>query len=260
MSYINHCIADSAQCQLCMSLKKSYNNYTLSYYSGSHDRKFLDACLSHTLDIRLSDGRLSLIDEQQYVMTLDYLVKMLNVHERCMCGVPVIINGETGVGKTFLLQMLSLLWNQSILSAFNREKSRLQDILEQKLQRIIFFGNEDLEKFWIDPEEWFEFSSSPNKQYTEEHIRHAKGVVDALKNKRKLDVQSLSKVLILPDPQRPRQSLSEFLSSQLLARQYDPLYSLVTLPNEMDGSKSIWSLFQQLKSTSKSDVRICICQ
>ena len=26
---------------------------------------------------------------------------------------PVVIEGETGVGKTFLLEMLSMLWNES---------------------------------------------------------------------------------------------------------------------------------------------------
>ena len=46
-------------------------------------------------------------------MTKDFAYKMLNIHERKKCGMPVIIEGETGVGKTFLLEMLSLLWNYS---------------------------------------------------------------------------------------------------------------------------------------------------
>ena len=40
---------------------------------------------------------------------------MLEIHERMKSGIPVIIEGETGVGKTALLEMLSLLWNASLL-------------------------------------------------------------------------------------------------------------------------------------------------
>ena len=41
--------------------------------------------------------------------------KMLEIHERFECGVPVIIEGETGVGKTALVEMLSILWNDALL-------------------------------------------------------------------------------------------------------------------------------------------------
>ena len=39
---------------------------------------------------------------------------MLEIHERFECGVPVIIEGETGVGKTALVEMLSILWNDTL--------------------------------------------------------------------------------------------------------------------------------------------------
>lgn len=38
---------------------------------------------------------------------------MINIHERRECGMPIIIEGETGVGKTALIRMLSKLWNFS---------------------------------------------------------------------------------------------------------------------------------------------------
>ena len=40
---------------------------------------------------------------------------MLEIHERFECGIPVIIEGETGVGKTALVEMLSILWNDALL-------------------------------------------------------------------------------------------------------------------------------------------------
>jgi len=69
----------------------------------------LDKCLSRALNIPLKDGRLIAIDDENYVLTLDFTIKMLQIHERYECGEPVIIQGETGVGKTALIQMLSKL-------------------------------------------------------------------------------------------------------------------------------------------------------
>ena len=47
---------------------------------------------------------------------------MLNIHERKQCGVPVVIQGETGVGKTALIELLSKLWNVSYKAWIDREK------------------------------------------------------------------------------------------------------------------------------------------
>ena len=58
---------------------------------------------------------------------------MLNIHERYKCGVPVIIEGETGVGKTALVEMLSKLWNQSLLLEWKRQRSRILDFFQRRL-------------------------------------------------------------------------------------------------------------------------------
>ena len=71
---------------------------------------------------------LSLIDESNYVLTLDYTLKMLNINERYECGIPVIIEGETGVGKTALLEMLSKLWNHAWMIQWNKLESELLDL------------------------------------------------------------------------------------------------------------------------------------
>ena len=52
---------------------------------------------------------------------------------RYECGVPVIIEGETGVGKTALVEMLSKLWNQSLLFQWKRQKDRILDFMRRKL-------------------------------------------------------------------------------------------------------------------------------
>ena len=97
-----------------------HNDYILGLFcSEMKTRMKLDENLSRALNIRLNNGRLNLIDEDNYVLTLDYALKMLNIHERFKCGVPVIIEGETGVGKTKLVEMLSKLWNQSFSEDLN---------------------------------------------------------------------------------------------------------------------------------------------
>ncbi len=96
----------------------------------------LDCYLSRALNIKLENGHLSIIDDCSYVLTLDYTIKMLNIHERCKCGVPVIIEGETGVGKTALVEMLSKLWNLSLLHEWKHRKSQIIDFFETKMRKM----------------------------------------------------------------------------------------------------------------------------
>ena len=72
---------------------------------------------------------LKLIDDSNYVLTLDFALKMINIHERRECGMPVIIEGETGVGKTALLKMLSKLWNYSYETELKGYEQRLKETL-----------------------------------------------------------------------------------------------------------------------------------
>ena len=61
---------------------------------------------------------------------------MLDIHERMESGIPVIIEGETGVGKTALLEMLSILWNTSFLEQYRKFLDRFGDEIKK-----IFNGN-----------------------------------------------------------------------------------------------------------------------
>ena len=48
-----------------------------------YSREVLDDYLSRALNIELDESkRLALIDKSDYVLTLDYTIKMLNIHER----------------------------------------------------------------------------------------------------------------------------------------------------------------------------------
>ena len=73
------------------------------------------------------------MDDSNYVLTLDFAIKMLNINERAECRVPVIIEGETGVGKTALVEMLSKLWNYSLLRVWMVQRSRMVDVIIKKI-------------------------------------------------------------------------------------------------------------------------------
>ena len=89
---------------------------------------------------------LAQIDEAKYVLTVDYAVKMLNIHERRMCGVPVVIEGETGVGKTALLQMLSRLWNKSLMRSRRIALDSIAEILQMRAGAV--HAADDFEVRW----------------------------------------------------------------------------------------------------------------
>ena len=54
----------------------------ISFLSELYSRELLDEYLSRALSVELEDGRLTFIDDSAYVLTLDYAIKMLNIHER----------------------------------------------------------------------------------------------------------------------------------------------------------------------------------
>ena len=80
-------------------------------------RDTLDRYLSQALKVPLNEsGRLGCIDKHKFVLTLDFTVKLICIHERIACGKPCVLEGETGVSKTALTKMYSLLINDSIMA------------------------------------------------------------------------------------------------------------------------------------------------
>ena len=97
-----------------------------------NDRRVLDAYLANGLGIELHDkrherstdgsafdfalGALPIINDRQFVLTLDFVMKMLSMNERIECRVPCIMEGETGVSKTAITRMLFALKNTTARS------------------------------------------------------------------------------------------------------------------------------------------------
>lgn len=115
----------------------------VSYFSELYSRDWLDLYLSRALGVPLDPEkkRLTLIDDSNYILTLDFALKMLNIHERAECGVPVIIEGETGVGKTFLIDMLSKLWNYSLYKHWSLYTDRMMDFIKSSAASMNFCMN-----------------------------------------------------------------------------------------------------------------------
>ncbi len=118
-----------------------------------YSRDILDGHLSRALNVQLTNNRIVAIDDSKYVLTLDYTYKMLNINERRECGFPVIIEGETGVGKTALIQMLSKLWKQY----YEFECKRLKERIFEHLKHICNKSEKNKEIMNIPEVSMFQF-------------------------------------------------------------------------------------------------------
>ena len=95
-------------------------------------------CLCTTLKIPV-DSCNEVMAEEKYVVTLDFVLKMLNINERKQCSIPVVIEGETGVGKTALVEILSKLWNLSHRKWIEDEQQAFHSYLKERLEGQISY-------------------------------------------------------------------------------------------------------------------------
>lgn len=109
-------------------------HYLLFLSSELQQRSRLDQYLARGLDLPLDEGQLSVIDDANYVLTLETVLKMLIIHEHYECGIPVIIKGDIGVGKTAIVEMLSQLQNYALLYLWNKEQSVILDSISNLLR------------------------------------------------------------------------------------------------------------------------------
>jgi hypothetical protein len=107
----------------------------LSHTKAEMDnRSSLDLFLSQALEIprrTRNDGTevLQCIDDHGFILTVDFTMKLLSIHERITCRVPCLIEGETGVSKTALTKMYSILRNSSLTGkAHTKTLEDLNDI------------------------------------------------------------------------------------------------------------------------------------
>lgn len=73
-------------------------------------------------------GRLPGINEEGFILTVDFLMKMLLINERVNCRALCIIMGETGISKTKVTKTLFALKNHC--HAVSLQQKRLSEILE----------------------------------------------------------------------------------------------------------------------------------
>ena len=80
------------------------------------DGKLLDELLRIITDEdKVIDNIKTIVSEKfkNYVFTRDNFIKMILLILRIRAGLPTILMGETGCGKTYLLEMFSLLYCQN---------------------------------------------------------------------------------------------------------------------------------------------------
>lgn len=110
-------------------------------------RSILDRFLAQAIDIpliRQDNGteKLACIDENKFVLTLDFTMKLLNLHESFACRIPCIIEGETGVSKTALTKMYSIMRNSSLKAAAEKSTSTaLREIVFSLKKQGFSFNN-----------------------------------------------------------------------------------------------------------------------
>ena len=66
--------------------------------------------------------------DETYVLTVDNLIKILAIQMRFRCGIPVVIMGETGCGKTRLIRYMCDLARQG--------KDRLRNLFIMKVKKF----------------------------------------------------------------------------------------------------------------------------
>lgn len=167
---------------------------------------------------------------------------MLNIHEKYLSGVPVIISGETGVGKTQLLKMMSKLWKQSLLAKLKLERKRLLDFLEDIMENV------KIEDGTI--------GNFP--KYVYKDIKTVNAVLSVIQNKEHTKLSSeecvhfkeaLISVLNHRYPDKDAyQSVYSVFVPDLLVQQYEPFFGVIDFPD-----CSIVDLFAEIRNNLENE-------
>eukprot|EP00796_Vickermania_ingenoplastis_P011786 gene11786-8097_t len=110
------------------------------------ESRVLESYLAYAVGVDLHDpqvvppfdfplGTLPALREHCFVLTVDYLMKMLLINERIKCKAPCIVMGETGVSKTKVTEMLFKLRNSR--TYHQQSGQRLSDIVDRDSRNSI---------------------------------------------------------------------------------------------------------------------------
>jgi hypothetical protein len=97
-------------------LKRLFNNQNPSIGPEFQKKDYFAKCLSWLIDIKYNDFE-KIMNETKFILTENFAYKIFHVHERKLTKLSLIIEGDTGVGKTFLLKFYSLLLNSNMINA-----------------------------------------------------------------------------------------------------------------------------------------------
>lgn len=187
---------------------------------------------------------------------------------RYQCGVPVIIEGETGVGKTALVEMLSKLWNHSLLLEWKRQRSQLLDSMKRKMGNISI---EISEKYQV-------CDDFCRTMYVVCFTRISETVhiipfffhfltpfvfssifqVCAHTMERLIAGQYVTKEELLgqlPDPPDDYRKFYSLLRSILLSMKSNPVVTLLTLQESQQQEASLEELFERAENEDSAEVR-----
>ena len=123
--------------------RKKLESLDLPGFAVPTDRELKDInslirFLSQAMTIPLSEHKngakyLESVHESGFVLTLDFTMKLLRMHERVVCRTPCIVEGETGVSKTALTKMYSMLRNESVRK---RARAMVESDLEEMAKQL----------------------------------------------------------------------------------------------------------------------------
>ncbi|CAF1573843.1 unnamed protein product [Rotaria sp. Silwood1] len=149
-------------------LKQLFNYREPKLNNEFQKKNYLAVCLSWLLDMQYETFE-KIRNNTKFILTESFAYKLFHVHERKLTKLPLIIEGETGVGKTFLLTFYSLLLNANItngslqhniaprirerislwllhnviIAILENESNLLSIILRQIKQKLKGFNNDD---------------------------------------------------------------------------------------------------------------------
>ena len=104
------CVLHNDWNQVSQDLKTIFKNADPAKNEEHQNKNYFVVCLSWVVDIpyRMFE---QVMKEMKFILTENFTYKLFHIHERKLTKLPLIIEGETGVGKTFLLKFYSSLLN-----------------------------------------------------------------------------------------------------------------------------------------------------
>ena len=100
--------------QVSPNLKEIFKREDPARRPDFQGKNYFAKCLSWLLHIGYDDF-MGVVNETKFILTENFTYKLFHVHERKLTKLPLIIEGHTGVGKTFLLKFYSMLLNVKLM-------------------------------------------------------------------------------------------------------------------------------------------------